>query len=195
MRINIIRKSTLVLIFTSLLASMPMLAFGDAPAPSWADPANTTQSIARQVRHQLLMLPDDDYGIFDNGIFDNLEYKVVGNHVELLGQVVDPTLKYEAGNVVKDIKGVESVTNKIQVLPLFPSDWRIRFAEYRAIFGYSDLYRYAMGANPSIHIIVDAGNVTLVGVVADKMDKEMAGIRANIVPGVFSVTNDLQVVS
>lgn len=180
------KKAMLPIIFTGLLVTLPMFAFGDVRTPGWVDPPNPTTSIGRKVRHQLLMLPY-------YGVFDNLEYKVDGHHVELLGQVVDPTTKSSAGNVVKDIKGVTSVTNKIKVLPLFSSDWQIRLAEYRAVFGHSGLYRYAMGANPSIHIIVDNGDVTLVGVVSNKMDKEVAGIEANMVPGVFSVTNNLRV--
>ena len=172
--------------FTGLLVTLPMLAFGAVKGSGWTDPPNPNMAISHQVRHELLMLP------FYN-VFDNLEYKVEGNKVELRGQVVDPTLKSEAGNVVKDIKGVQSVANKIQVLPLSPNDNRIRFAEYRAVFGYGGLYRYDMGANPSIHIIVDNGDVTLVGVVSNKMDKELAGIQANSVPGVFSVTNNLHV--
>jgi hyperosmotically inducible protein len=83
--------------------------------------------------------------------------------------------------------------NNIKVLPLSPSDNRIRWAEYRAVFGVGDLYRYAMGTNPSIRIIVENGHVTLTGVVSRQADKDMAYIRANSVPGVFSVTNDLRV--
>lgn len=71
-------------------------------------------------------------------------------------------------------------------------DNRIRRAEYRSIFSYAGLYRYAMGANPSIHIIVDNGHVTLVGYVSNEGDLKMGNIRANAVPGVFSVTNNLQ---
>lgn len=174
------------MIFTGLLAAVPMLAFGDVKAPQWTDPPKANASIEHQVRHELLMLPY-------YGVFDNLEYKVDGNHVELLGQVVQPWLKDQAENVVKDIKGVQSVTNRIQVLPLSSNDDWIRLAEYRAVFGHSSLYRYAMGANPSIHIIVDNGNVTLVGFVGNQMDKTLAGIEANGVPGVFSVTNNLRV--
>ena len=37
------------------------------------------------------------------------------------------------------------------------------------------------------------GNVTLSGVVDNKMDRDVAGIRANSVPGIFSVNNNLQV--
>jgi hyperosmotically inducible protein len=95
--------------------------------------------------------------------------------------------------VVKRIEGVTRVVNNIEVLPLSPMDNRIRIAEYRAIYGFPSLNRYALGALPPIHIIVKNGNVTLHGVVVSQADKNTAGIRANGVPGVFSVTNDLQV--
>jgi hyperosmotically inducible protein len=95
--------------------------------------------------------------------------------------------------VVKSVEGVERVKNEIQVLPLSPMDEQIRRAEYRAIYGFADLYRYAQQAVPSIHIIVDNGKVTLVGVVDSQADKNLAGLRANTVPGVFSVSNDLVV--
>jgi len=186
MKTNRMRISPLLMIFTGLLVTLPMLAFGDVRGSGRVDPPNPNMTLSHQVRHELLMLPY-------YGVFDNLEYKVDGNNVELSGQVIDPTLRSEAGNVVKDIKGIKSVTNKIQILPLSPNDNRIRFAEYRAVFGFGGLYRYAMGANPSIHIIVDNGNVTLVGVVGNKMDKTLAGMAANWVPDVFSVTNNLRV--
>ncbi len=139
------------------------------------------------VRHELVMLP------YYN-IFDNLEYRVDdGGVVTLSGAVTRPILKSDAEHAVKKISGVTQVVNNIKVLPLSPMDNQIRAAEYRAIFRSGSLYRYAMGANPSIHIIVDNGHVTLVGVVANEGDKNMANIRANGVPGVFSVTNDLRV--
>ncbi len=142
--------------------------------------------LEKEVRHELVMLP------YYN-IFDNLEFKVEGDHVTLMGQVTRPTLKSDAGNVVKRIEGVHSVTNNIEVLPLSPMDDRIRIATYRSIYRYPALQRYAMGAVPSIHIIVKNGNVTLTGVVSNAGDKNIAGIRANGVFGAFSVTNDLQV--
>ena len=142
--------------------------------------------ITREVRHELVMLPY-------YGVFDNLAYRVDGTKVTLLGQVTRPTLKSEAGNVVKGIEGVTQVDNQIQVLPVSPMDDRIRMAEYRAIFGKPGLDRYAMQAVPPIHIIVDNGKVTLEGVVATEADKNQAGIFANGVPGVFSVVNNLRV--
>jgi hyperosmotically inducible protein len=149
-----------------------------------AGPAN--DRIVREVRHELVMLPY-------YGVFDNLSYRGDGSAVTLFGQVTRPTLKSDAENVVKKIEGVERVINNIEVLPLSPEDDRIRQAEYRAIYGFPSLNRYALGAVPSMHIIVKNGRVTLTGVVANEGDKNTAGIQANSVPGVFSVTNDLQV--
>jgi hyperosmotically inducible protein len=142
--------------------------------------------IQREVRHELVMLPF-------YGVFDNLAYRVDGYTVTLLGQVSRPTLKTDAENVVKKIEGVERVDNKIEVLPLSPNDERIRVAVYRAVYGHSNLNRYALQAVPPIHIIVKNGNVALEGVVANEADKNVAGIQANSVAGVFSVTNNLRV--
>ncbi len=142
--------------------------------------------IEREVRHELVMLPYYD-------VFDNLAYKVDGGNVTLYGQVTRPTLKDSAERVVKDIEGVERVDNQIEVLPPSPTDDRIRVATYRAIYGHSALQRYGLAAVPSIHIVVKNGHVTLEGVVDNEADKDIAGIQARGVPGVFSVTNNLQV--
>jgi hyperosmotically inducible periplasmic protein len=142
--------------------------------------------IAREVRHELVMLPY-------YGVFDNLAFTVNGSTVTLLGQVTRPTLKSDAENVVKHIEGVDRVINNIKVLPLSPNDDRIRLAEYRAIYGTPGLDRYGLQAVPPVHIIVENGNVTLEGVVATQGDKDLAGIKANGVPGAFSVKNNLRV--
>jgi osmotically-inducible protein OsmY len=142
--------------------------------------------LEREVRHELVMLPYYD-------VFDNLAYRVDGYTVTLLGQVSRPTLKSDAERVVKGIEGVEKVVNNIEVLPTSPNDDRIRLAVYRAIFGQAALNRYAMRSVPPIHIIVKNGNVTLEGVVANEGDKNIAGIQANGVSGVFGVTNNLRV--
>jgi hyperosmotically inducible protein len=142
--------------------------------------------IAREVRHELVMLPY-------YGVFDDLSYRVNGSTVTLMGHVTRPTLKSDAENVVKRVEGVERVENNIEVLPLSPNDDRLRIAVYRAIYGQTGLDRYALQAVPPIHIIIKNGQVTLTGVVANEADKNMAGIRANGVPGVFGVTNDLRV--
>jgi BON domain-containing protein len=181
------KRATQSLLLGGLLAAAPALALGKPKATQgWANPAPREAYVKGQVRHELLMLPY-------YSVFDNLEYGLNGTRVELLGQVTRPTLKSDAENVVQRIEGVEGVTNKIEVLPLSSYDDRIRFAVYRAVFRRGSLYRYALGANPSIHIIVDNGNVTLAGVVGNQMDKNIAGLEANGVPGVFSVTNNLRV--
>jgi hyperosmotically inducible protein len=146
----------------------------------------STDRISREVRHELVMLPY-------YGVFDNLAYSVNGSTVTLMGHVTRPTLKSDAENVVKGIEGVDRVINNIEVLPLSPNDDRIRMAVYRAIYGDPVLNRYALQAVPPIHIIVKNGNVTLAGVVASENDRNVANIRANGVPGVFSVKNDLRV--
>jgi hyperosmotically inducible protein len=142
--------------------------------------------ISREVFHELITLPQLT-------IFDNLQYKVDGNKVTLMGQVVDATLKDSAEKNVKRSEGVESVNNQIEVLPATSNDDRIRRQVARALFNDERLFRYSMGSVPPIHIIVKGGHVTLEGVVNSQADKDAANIRANGVPGVFSVDNHLQV--
>ena len=145
------------------------------------------ERIQREVRHELVMLPYLD-------VFDNLAYKVDGYNVTLFGQVTRPVLKSDAENVVKKIEGVEKVDNQIEVLPPSPMDDQLRLRLYRAIYGYAPLQKYALGVLKPIRIIVKGGHVTLEGVVDNASDKNVAGLRANGVPGVFSITNNLAVV-
>ena len=113
------------------------------------------------------------------GVFDNLAYRVSPDGtVTLMGQVVRPTLKSDAENVVKRIEGVERVDNQIKVLPTSPMDDQTRMAVYRAIYGNAELSMYAVRAVPPIHIIVENGHVTLEGVVARQMDKQIAEMQA-----------------
>jgi hyperosmotically inducible protein len=144
--------------------------------------------LADEVRHQLVLLPF-------YSVFDNLEYKIDGTEVTLLGQVTQPTVKIDAENAVKRIEGVTKVINNIEVLPLSPMDDQIRRAEFRAIYSDPALRRYSFGPVPPIHIIVKNGHVTLEGVVDNQGDKNLVAIRANSIPGVFSVTNNLRVES
>lgn len=143
-------------------------------------------NIGREVRHELVMLPY-------YSVFDNLEYRVENYIVYLTGQVTRPTLKSDAEARVKDIEGVESVVNQIEVLPVSNHDDRIRLATYRAIFRHSAMSRYAIQSVPPIHIIVRNGHVRLVGVVANQADKNIAYMQARSVPGAFSVENELRV--
>ncbi len=145
--------------------------------------------LVQEVRHQLVMLPYYT-------VFDDLGFRVEGSSVTLLGAVTNPTLKSDAGNVVKRVEGVTSVQNDIEVLPLSPMDWQIRRAMARAIYGSPEIGdRYGYQALPSIHIIVKNGNVTLEGLVNSTFDKNLINTKANSVPNVFHVTNNLQVVN
>ncbi len=169
---------------TAFLGLATIVPAGRADTPTTPD----TAAISRQVRHELLSLPW-------YGVFDNLEYQVNGTEVILSGQVTSEhaVTKDDAGRFVKSIPGVTKVVNNIEVLPPSQFDRQIRRAEYRTIFSHGDLGRYTMGAIPQVHIIVKNGHVTLDGVVMNQMDKNMAGIYANSVPGVFSVQNNLRV--
>src|ERR1700680_1098059 len=175
--------AAILLIFPAAFAAKSEKNHNDAFVAGAADESR----IAQQVRHQLLMLPY-------YGVFDDLAFRVDGGTVTLLGAVTRPTLKSDAENAVKHLEGVERVINQIEVLPPSPMDDQIRMAEYRAIYGDPALStRYGFRSVPSIHIIVRNGNVTLEGVVANQSDKDLINIRANSVPNVFKVTNDLQV--
>jgi len=159
---------------------------GGMYAQNSMEPSGKSQvRLEKEVRHELVLLP-----LYD--VFDNFEYKVDGGAVTLMGQVARPSLKSDAEKAVRQIEGVERVDNQIEVLPLSPNDDRIRVAVYRAIYGTPGLDRYAMRAVPSIHIIVKNGNVILEGATATEMDKNLAGVKANGVSGVFSVTNNLR---
>jgi hyperosmotically inducible periplasmic protein len=158
----------------------------DTPPPSDRGGQPYEQWLAREVTHQLNLLPWVT-------VFDNLGYRVDGSEVTLTGQVVNPVIKDEAGKAVKDIEGVTKINNNIQVLPLSPFDHQIRLAEYRSIYGEPQLQRYALGSMATIRIIVANGHVTLEGFVDNQTDKNIAGIRAKSVANVFSVENNLQI--
>jgi hyperosmotically inducible protein len=174
-----------------LIAVLGVVSFVSMPATAQNNQRDQVSSksqdrITREVRHELLMLP-----YF--GVFDNIAYKVNGDTVTLLGSVVRPSLKSDAENAVKHIEGVEKVDNQIEVLPPSSTDDRIRIAEFRAIYQYPSLQKYELGVQKPIRIVVKNGRVTLEGVVDSEADKNLVGVRANGVPGVFSVTNNLQV--
>ncbi|MDD5543821.1 MAG: BON domain-containing protein [Acidobacteriia bacterium] len=144
--------------------------------------------MSEQIRHRLAMLPW-------YGVFDWLSYEMTPDGtVVLRGEVVKPVTKSDAQSTVMKVEGVRSVANEIEVLPPSPFDERLRFAVYRAILRLdSPVFLYSSHANPSLHIIVDGGHVTLKGVVARRMDSQLAYNAAMGVPGVFSVNNQLQV--
>jgi hyperosmotically inducible periplasmic protein len=183
--------------FSFLFAALVPLPTRASGAPSFPDSRqnpstqqreyNTEVALVKEVRHTLVMQPFYT-------VFDNLEFKVNGEQVTLMGQVVNPALKSDAAASVKKIEGVTSVKNEIQVLPPAPGDNRLRLALYRAIYSAPGFEKYSTQAVPPIHIIVSLGHVTLVGVVANQMDKTLAITRANSVPGsVGQITDQLRI--
>ncbi len=190
-------KTTVIL--AVLFLSLAAYADNGTAQETQNDSAQSTRStalsqkgvdrIVKEAHHELVMLPF-------YGVFDNLLYKVSPDGtLTLLGEVSRPTLKSDAERAVRDIEGVERVDNQIKVLPVSPNDDRIRRATYRKIYGHSVLSQYQLRAVPPIHIVVDNGHVTLEGVVARQMEKQVAGMQANSVSGVFSVANNLRVES
>ena len=164
------------------------LSYAQAQQPSAGEVTPQTEDrISREVRHEVLMLPW-------YGVFDVIGYQVNGTKVTLKGSVVRPVTKSDAENAVKRIEGVTSVDNQIEALPPSPMDDRSRVALFRAIYGFPSLEKYDLGTIKPIRIIVKSGHVSLEGVVDNQSDKDTAGIRANSVPGIFEVKNNLQVV-
>lgn len=173
---NALTKLT-ALVAALLLASAIVVA---APAAAGSQP------MSKSVRKALVKLPY-------YGVFDNLEYSIAPDGtVTLYGQVVRPTTKKDAEYSVARVAGVNRVVNKIEVLPLSSFDDSLRLRAYRTIFNTGGLYRYALGANPSVHIVVERGHLTLEGVVANEGDRNLAYVAARSVPGAFSVTNNLR---
>lgn len=169
------------------LFAAAVLAIAAATAgPSIADAAQGEGFIQREVLHELRMIPN-------YSVFDDIKFSVQGTEVTLSGEVANAVLKGEAEAAVKGVQGVTKVTNNIKELPLSPGDQQIRRAEYRAIYGDPQFTKYAWESVQAIHIIVENGHVSLEGVVDSEADKNAANIRANSVPGVFSVQNNLQV--
>ena len=145
--------------------------------------------IVREVRHELVTMPY-------YGVFDWIEYEVQPDGAVILrGEVISPPdKKGRAEAAVKRVEGVTKVVNEIEVLPLSPSDDRLRLALHRAIYGFgSPLHRYGVGILNQIHIIVKNGRATLKGEVDSEADKQIAYTRARGVSGLFEVTNELRV--
>ena len=173
----------------AVVAAVVIATSAAVAAPAKADPAaerTTYEQLAKKVRKELVTLPW-------YGVFDNLAYEIDGSTVKLYGQVVRPTTRTDAERRVRKLAGVERVENNIEVLPLSSFDDSIRVRAYRTLYNWdSPLFRYGRGTNPSIHIVVNRGHLTLEGVVANENDRRLAYVMANSVPGVFSVTNNLR---
>ena len=181
---HMLQKVALAIVFVSCSGTASFAQRGTAqPAPAEEKYPDT---LSREIHHQLNVLPY--YSVFDNLIF-----RVQGGKVTLGGSVVRPTLKVHAEQAVKDLSGVISVVNQIEVLPVSTSDDELRRALYRAIYEDKALERYAISTQPSIHIVVKNGNVDLEGTVDSETDRSQAGARAQSAANVLQLKNNLTV--
>ncbi len=167
-------------------AGLALVLMASLAAAAPVRPQPQTSDLQEAVVKALLSLPH-------YGVYDNLYFETSGPDVTLMGQALLEITKAEAGKRVARIRGIGKVTNQIEVLPPSPSDDALRFSVYRAIFGSADLHRYSMGADPTIHIIVKGGHVTLVGMVSTDQDKQRAEMVSKSLPGIMSFKNDLRV--
>jgi hyperosmotically inducible periplasmic protein len=211
---NALTRRTLPTLAAALvfaLSAPTVIAQTAAPAPTWSQ--DDTVRIAKEVQKRLARLTN-------YGVFDWITFGFHGKVVVVKGYASRPILKKDVDNTLKDIAGVESVDNQIEVLPSSPNDDRIAAAVYSRIYTASSLRKYnanqgtarqATGpgrnialmaggitnAPPTgfhaIHIVVRNGNVTLFGVVNNEGDSAIANMQANSASGVFSVDNNLDV--
>ncbi len=137
-----------------------------------------------KVRHELAMMPYVTE-------FDFISFTMSGADVVLTGWTVRQTNRDYAFNVVKDVKGVETVVNNIDILPLGSFDMQIRAGARAALQRH--LSRYFWGSGSDIKIVVKNGQIILLGTVATKADSDIANIQCNSVSGAFKVFNLLRV--
>lgn len=124
-------------------------------------------------------------------IFDDVSAKVSDGVVTLSGKVTMPYKRNDIMKRVADVDGVREVRDNIEVLPVSSFDDRLRYRIARAIYSNPNFWNYAIGPNPSIHIIVDHGHVTLTGVVQSEVDRMLARSLVDQF-GVMSVKNELK---
>ncbi|HXJ13835.1 MAG TPA: BON domain-containing protein [Candidatus Limnocylindrales bacterium] len=183
-----IRRRITIFQFLSLSLFAPSVPAQHPASPKLAktDAKPEEPQLAREIRHQLVVLPY-------YSVFDYIAFTLDADKVTLTGYVLRPTLRANAEAAVKSLEGVSSVKNLVEVLPKSPSDDEFRRAVYRSIFEDSTLQRYAALEVPVIHIIMRNGAVTLEGAVLTEAEKNLAAARAASVAGISGVKNNLAV--
>jgi hyperosmotically inducible protein len=146
--------------------------------------AQLEQKLARKLRY-VRVAYDNTFDYFALGVKDGV--------VTVEGQDRTGVGRDEALAEIANMPGVKDVIDRISVEPVSTFDDGLRLRALRAIYGDSVLSKYAMDPARPIRIIVANGRVTLYGTVDSKMDKDVAGIRANQLSGAFSVENKLEV--
>jgi hyperosmotically inducible protein len=124
-------------------------------------------------------------------VFDDVSANVKDGVVTLTGEVTMPYKRDEIEKRVAKVDGVRKVNDQISVLPVSQFDDQLRLRIARSIYGNPNFSNYGLGPNPSIHVIVNHGHVTLTGVVNNEVDRALARSLATQF-GVMSVTNNLK---
>ncbi len=155
---------------------------------SVAGPAVSDAELGKKLGEQLTY-SREGYG----SMYDAITLQIENGVVTLGGHAHDYPNRDSAVALAATTPGVKDVIDNIEVDPVSEMDWGIRIAVARAVYSFPSLSQYAIDPAHPIRISVQNGHVELYGVVNSPSDKEAAGIRANGVPGVFSVENDLQV--
>lgn len=124
-------------------------------------------------------------------IFDAVHASIDDGVVTLTGKVTMPFKATDLEKRVAKVDGVKAVRSRLEVLPVSQFDNELRLRVARAIYGHPALQMYGLGANPSIHIIVERGRLTLDGVVNNDMDRQIARAVAGSFNS-FSITNALK---
>jgi hyperosmotically inducible protein len=165
--------------------ALGLVAMGLLDVPMQAAPQEMSR-LEQQVRRQLVRLPRLT-------VYDNIEFRVDGSKVTLLGYVQKGRLYKKAEKAVRRIEGVGEIDNQIVVLPASCGDDRIRQSVFRSIYNFPIFARYRVQRVPPIRIIVNNGHVTLMGVVSSDVEKNAAYSQARGVFTAQSVTNNLHV--
>jgi hyperosmotically inducible protein len=163
----------------SLVSVLMLLAAVPAAGAAQQD-TQIVRDIQREVR-----------GYTHYTVFDDISADINEGVVRLTGSVTQPFKKEDIGESVAEIPGVVEVQNDIEVLPVSTFDDELRLRIARAIYGNSAFWHYATRPDPSIHIVVKGGRVTLTGVVDSEVDRQLAQSLAWQF-GAFSVENTLR---
>ncbi len=167
----------------SIAAVLVALAALSAAGPAAAQPneSRLAETVASNIR-----------GYNNFTIFDDVDIAVQGRTVTLTGRVTMPFKRDDIGSRVARIDGVESVVNRIQVLPASDFDAILRRRIAMAIYGHPAFWQYASMVNPPIHIVVEHARVRLTGRVASEVDRMLACALAQV-DGALSITNELSI--
>jgi hyperosmotically inducible protein len=154
----------------------------DITVPRGEDDAAIAQAIAHRLSRYVFF-----------SIFDDADVAVDEGVVTLTGRVTMPYKAEAFADLAAHVPGVQEVRNEVRTLPASLFDDQLRYAVARRIYGDEMFARYAIQANPPIHIIVERGAVTLTGVVGSDMERLVAETIARTTFSVMSVTNNLRV--